>query len=112
VGFILGSEDIGVSEQRFSEYLNSRINGSTEKIVLASVFPFNQAGLLDLSVREQEVLGRIDRLLPFDKTRAEQKTTPTVLHCRGNFVTELLPSNDRGYTPTDAPLIRHGPYRQ
>jgi hypothetical protein len=34
--------------------------------------------------------------------------------CRGNVFTELLPSNNKGYTkrPTDSTLIRHGPHRK
>jgi hypothetical protein len=51
-----------------------------------------------------QVLGRTNRLLSFDTTRAAQKTTrPTILRYRGNVFTEPLPSNDRGYT--DSPLI-------
>jgi hypothetical protein len=39
-------------------------------------------------------------LLSFDAARTVQKTAPaTILHCRGNAFTELLPSNDR-YTDT------------
>jgi hypothetical protein len=46
---------------------------------------------------KQEVLGRTNRLLSFDTTRTAQKmTVPTILRCRGNVFTELLPSNDRG----------------
>jgi hypothetical protein len=45
---------------------------------------------------EQEVLEITNRLLSFDTTRTVQKTPPTILRCRGNVFTELLPSNDRG----------------
>jgi hypothetical protein len=46
---------------------------------------------------KQEVLGIINRLFSFDTTRTAQKTTPpTILRCRGDVFTELLPSNDRG----------------
>jgi hypothetical protein len=32
---------------------------------------------------------------------------------RGNVVTELLPTNDRGiHRPIDSPLTRHGPHRK
>jgi hypothetical protein len=45
----------------------------------------------------RKLIGRINRLFSFDTTRTAQKTTPqTVLRCRGNVFTELLPSNDRG----------------
>jgi hypothetical protein len=41
--------------------------------------------------------GKNYRLLSFHTTRTAQKTTyPTILHCRGNVFTELLPSNDSG----------------
>jgi hypothetical protein len=43
-----------------------------------------------------ECLGRTKRLLSFDTTRTAQKTTPTILGCRENVVSELLPGNDRG----------------
>jgi hypothetical protein len=46
---------------------------------------------------EQEVLGRINRLLSFSTTWTAQKTTPpTIIFCRVNVFTKLLPSNDRG----------------
>jgi hypothetical protein len=63
----------------------------------------------------QEVLGRTNRLLSFNKTRIAYKTTPpTILRCRGKVFTELLPSNDRGVHrqthrhthPTTLPLLR------
>jgi hypothetical protein len=45
---------------------------------------------------EQEILGRINRLLSFDTTWTPQKTTPPIiLRFRGNVFTELLPNNDR-----------------
>jgi hypothetical protein len=39
----------------------------------------------------------------FDTRRTTQKTTPpTILRCRGNVFTELIPSNDKGiHRPTD-----------
>jgi hypothetical protein len=41
-------------------------------------------------------VGRTNRLLSFDTTRTEKKTTlPTIRHCRRNVFTEPLPSNDR-----------------
>jgi hypothetical protein len=52
--------------------------------------------------KKQEVLGRTNRLLSFDTIRAAQKTTPpTILPCRGNTFTELLPRNGKGDTKTD-----------
>jgi hypothetical protein len=45
----------------------------------------------------KEVAGRTNSLLSFDKKRVAWKTTrPTILLCRGNVFTELLPTNDRG----------------
>jgi hypothetical protein len=45
----------------------------------------------------QEVPGKTNRLLSFDMTRTPWKTLPpTILRCRGNIFTELLPSNDKG----------------
>jgi hypothetical protein len=59
--------------------------------------------------KKKGVLGRTN-LLSSDTTRTAQKTTPpTILRCRGNVFTELLPSNERGiHRPTDSPLMRHG----
>jgi hypothetical protein len=45
---------------------------------------------------QQEVLGRINRLLPFETTpTAKKMTPPTIPLCRGNVFTEPLPDNDR-----------------
>jgi hypothetical protein len=52
----------------------------------------------------EEVLGRTNRLHPFDTTQTAYKPRlPTTLRYRGNVFTELLPSNNRGCTdkPTD-----------
>jgi hypothetical protein len=49
----------------------------------------------------QEVLGRTNRLLPFDTTRTHRKRrlqqffVVACILCRGNVFTEPLPSNDR-----------------
>jgi hypothetical protein len=49
-------------------------------------------------------MGRTDRLLSFDTTRTAKKMTPpTVLRCRGNVFTDLLPlSEDTARTENDA----------
>jgi hypothetical protein len=48
-------------------------------------------------IKLQDVLERTTRLLSFDMTRTAWKTTPqTLLRCRGNVFTLLLPNNDRG----------------
>jgi hypothetical protein len=45
---------------------------------------------------KQEVMGRTNRLLPFNIVLSACKTTsPTSLRCRRNVFTETLPSNDR-----------------
>jgi hypothetical protein len=51
---------------------------------------------ININIR-QDVLVRTNRLLSFESTRTTQETAPpTILRCRGNVFTELLPSNDRG----------------
>jgi hypothetical protein len=46
---------------------------------------------------EQEVLRITNRLLSFGVIRIAQKTiSSTIICCRDNVFTELLPSNDRG----------------
>jgi hypothetical protein len=45
---------------------------------------------------QQNALGKTNRLLSFYMPRTTQKTTlPTILCCRENIFTELLPSNER-----------------
>jgi hypothetical protein len=59
-----------------------------------------------LLISEKKVLGRTNRLLSFH-TRTAQKTTSTILSCRGNVFIELLPSTDRGiHRPTNSPRIK------
>jgi hypothetical protein len=51
--------------------------------------------------KKQEVMGRINSLLPFHTTRTALKTTPpTILRCRGDVLTEPLPSNERIHIQT------------
>jgi hypothetical protein len=68
-----------------------------------SACALNTRYLTNLSVssnkttNEQEILGRINRLLSFATRWTTQKTThSTILRRRGNVFTELLPSNDSG----------------
>jgi hypothetical protein len=47
--------------------------------------------------RNKKILGKTNRLLSFDMTWTAKKTTPaTIIRCRGNVFTELLPTKDRG----------------
>jgi hypothetical protein len=60
-----------------------------DRISLLLSFQNNESG--------KEVLRKTNRLFIFDKTRTAYKTTPpTIIRCRANNFTELLPGNDRG----------------
>jgi hypothetical protein len=45
-----------------------------------------------IQINKQEVLGRTNRLFPL----IPHGPPPTILHCRGNVFTKLLPSNEKG----------------
>jgi hypothetical protein len=67
-----------------------------------NAFLLNNSNVPDYTVSNprQEVLGRNNRLLSFDKTWTAQKATPKrILPWRGNvFLYKLLPSKDKGDT--------------
>jgi hypothetical protein len=62
----------------------------------------------------KKVLGRTNHILSFNTTQTTQKMKlPTIICCRGNIFTELLPSNNREiHRTSDSPLIRHGHHRK
>jgi hypothetical protein len=66
---------------------------------IGSVFLLNDVNVPDYTASHprQEVLGRNNRLLSFDKTRTAQRVTPQKCLPRcGNVFTEPLPSNKKG----------------
>jgi hypothetical protein len=77
--------------------VNSELFSTWEERVGVCFWQFLRICFDDLKREGKKVGLRTIRLLSFDATGIAQKTAPpTILRCRGNVFTELLPSNDRG----------------